>query len=183
MSTSRTLARAGLIVSSAFLIARILGFVRQVIIVNAFPLADLDAFFAAFRIPDLIFQLVAAGALSSALIPIVSELLGKGEESRAWRVTSTIVNLVLIGLLGFAVLAFVLAPWIVPIITPGFTQAAWDQTIELTRIMLLSPIFLAMGSIASSLLNAKGRFAASAIAPIVYNVAIISGALLLASSL
>ena len=72
MTATGALARAGLIVSSAFLVSRVLGYVRVVVIANAFASTELDAFFAAFRIPDLIFQLVAAGALSSALIPIIS---------------------------------------------------------------------------------------------------------------
>ena len=145
--------------------------------------AELDAFFAAFRIPDLIFQLVAAGALSSALIPIVSALFTTNEQARAWRVVSTVINLMLIGLIVFAVALFILAPVVVPFITPGFGGAKLDQTIELTRIMLLSPIFLAMGAVATSVLNAGGRFAASAVAPIVYNLAIIGGALILGPSL
>ena len=70
-----------------------------------------------------------------------------------------------------------------PIITPGFEGPKLDKTIELTRIMLLSPIFLAMGAVATSVLNAGGRFAASAIAPVVYNLAIIGGALILGPSL
>ncbi len=72
---------------------------------------------------------------------------------------------------------------VVPFITPGFEGAKLDQTIELTRIMLLSPIFLAMGAVATSVLNAGGRFAASAVAPIVYNLAIIGGALILGPTL
>jgi putative peptidoglycan lipid II flippase len=179
VSAAGSLARAGLIVSSAFLVSRVLGYVRVVVIANAFRPADLDAFFAAFRIPDLIFQLVAAGALSSALIPIVSALFTTNELPRAWRVVSTVINLMLIGLVVLAVGLFILAPVIVPIITPGFEGPKLDRTIELTRIMLMSPIFLAMGAVATSVLNAGGRFAASAIAPVVYNLAIIGGALIL----
>ena len=76
-------------------------------------------------------------------------------------------------------IVFVLAPWIVPVITPGFPQDQLDQEVELTRIMLLSPIFLALGAMATSVLNAHRRFAAAAIAPIVYNLAIIGGTLIL----
>ena len=183
MSASGSLARAGLIVSSAFLVSRILGYVRVIVIANSFRSDELDAFFAAFRIPDLIFQLVAAGALSSALIPIVSGLFISNERARAWRVVSTVINLMLIALIVLSIGLFILAPVVVPIITPGFVGAKLDQTIELTRIMLLSPIFLALGAVATSVLNAGGRFAASAIAPIVYNLAIIGGALLLGPSL
>ena len=184
MSAAGSLARAGLIVSSAFLVSRILGYVRLVVIGNTFGAsAQLDAFFAAFRIPDLIFQLVAAGALSSALVPIVSGLFTTNEQLRAWRVVSTVVNLMLIGLAILAAGFFIFAPLIVPIITPGFAGAQLDKTIELTRIMLLSPIFLALGAVATSVLNAGGRFAAAAVAPIVYNLAIIGAAVLLAPTL
>ncbi|MDO8485421.1 MAG: murein biosynthesis integral membrane protein MurJ [Candidatus Limnocylindrales bacterium] len=174
------LARAGLVVSGAFLVSRVLGWVRLVVIGRAFEPAQLDTFFAAFRIPDLIFQLVAAGALSSALIPIVSALLEREEQARAWRVVSTVINVMLIALASLAAVLFLLAPVVMRAITPGFDGEQLERTIVLTRIMLLSPIFLAMGAVASSVLNAGGRFAASAVAPIVYNLAIIGGALFLA---
>ncbi len=181
MTASRGIARAGLIVTSAFLVSRILGSVRLIVIGATFGAsADLDAFLAAFRIPDFIFQLVAAGALSSALIPIVAGLLATDEEARAWRVASTVATLMLAVLLVLAVIVAIAAPAIVPVITTHFTDAQIERTIELTRVMLLSPILLALGALATSLLNARGRFAASAIAPIVYNVAIILAAVFLA---
>ena len=76
-------------------------------------------------------------------------------------------------------LVWLAAPLIVPAITPGFDQGRLDRTMELTRIMLASPIFLALGALATSLLNARGRFAASAVAPLIYNAAIIGGAVFL----
>jgi putative peptidoglycan lipid II flippase len=179
-STSRTLARAGLIVSSAFLVSRVLGWLRLVVIGNTVgATADLDAFYAAFRIPDLMYQLVAAGALGSALIPVVSGLLATEGTARAWRVVSTVANLMLVALAVLSVILFIAAPVIVPIITPGFSPATMATTVELTRIMLLSATFLAMGAVATSILNASGRFAAAAVAPSVYNLAIIGGTLLL----
>ncbi|HKG57584.1 MAG TPA: murein biosynthesis integral membrane protein MurJ [Candidatus Limnocylindrales bacterium] len=181
MTAGRTIARAGLIVSATFLASRLLGWVRLLVIANTFGASpQLDAFFAAFRIPDLIFQLVAAGALGSALIPIVSGLLASEQQARAWRVVSTVANLMLVGLLILAVVLFVAAPVVVPLITPTFDPAEMSRTIELTRIMLLSPIFLALGSVATSVLNAAGRFAAAAVAPVVYNLAIIGAAVVLA---
>ena len=138
--------------------------------------ADLDAFLAAFRIPDFIFQLVAAGALSSALIPIISGLLATDEEARAWRVASTVATLMLAVLLVLAVIVAIFAPVLVPVVAAHFTPAQTELTIQLTRMMLLSPIFLACGALATALLNSRGRFGAAAMAPIVYNVAIIFGA-------
>ena len=178
------LARAGLVVSGAYLVARVLGYVRVVVIGTTFGAGpDLDAFFAAFRIPDLIFQLVAAGAVASAVVPIVSGLIANGDAARAWRVVSTLINLMLAGLLVLALAGFIWAPEFVRAITPGFDQAQLAKTVELTRIMLVSPILLALGAIVTSALNAERRFAASAIAPIVYNLAIIGAAVLLSDSL
>ncbi|MEO5704739.1 MAG: murein biosynthesis integral membrane protein MurJ [Candidatus Limnocylindrales bacterium] len=182
-SSAVALAKAGLVVSGAYLVARVLGYVRVVVIGTTFGAGeDLDAFFAAFRIPDLIFQLVAAGAVASAVVPIVSGLVANDERSRAWRVVSTLINLMLAGLLVFAAIAFIWAPQLVAAITPGFSGAILDQTIELTRIMLASPILLALGAIVTATLNSERRFAASAVAPIVYNLAIIAAAVLLSDS-
>jgi putative peptidoglycan lipid II flippase len=178
---ARTLARAGLIVTIAYLVSRVLGWVRVAVLGTQFGAGgELDSFFAAFRIPDLMFQLVAAGALGSALIPIVAGLVASDESERAWRVVSTVANLMLVVLLLLAVIAAVAAPVLVPAITPGFDVVQTARTVELTRIMLMSPILLALGAVATSVLNARGRFAASAVAPIVYNLAIITAAIVLA---
>jgi putative peptidoglycan lipid II flippase len=180
VTSRRSLARAGLIVTGAFLAARVLGWVRLLVISTTFGAGpDLDAFFAAFRIPDLIFQLVAAGALGTALIPVLAGLFARDEMSRGWRVTSTVANLMLLALGLLAIVVFILAPWIIPAVTPGFGQAQLDLTIQLTRVMLLSPILLALGSVANSVLNARHHFLAPAMAPIAYNIAIIAAALLL----
>jgi len=182
--TARTLARAGLVVAAAFFLSRVLGWVRLVVITNLFGAgAELDAYFAAFRVPDAIFQLVAAGALSSALIPVLSTLFARGEDDHAWRVVSTVLNVLMVGLAVLAGVVAVLAPQIVPIVVPGFDIVQTELTVRLTRIMLLSPMLLALGAVASSVLNARGRFGAAATAPIVYNLAIIAGALLLGDSL
>ena len=183
MSRTAALARAGLIVSSAFLLSRLLGYVRGSIMAAVFGLsAQLDAFYAAFRLPDLMFQLVAAGALSAALVPIISSLLATDEQRRAWRVVSTVATLVLVALLVLSVVFFLAAPAIVPLIT-DFEGEQLEQTIQLTRIMLVSPILLALGAVATSALNARGQFAAAAIAPSVYNLGIIFGAAVLSPAL
>ncbi|MBA2373586.1 MAG: murein biosynthesis integral membrane protein MurJ, partial [Chloroflexi bacterium] len=183
MSGNRALARAGLIVTFAFLVSRVLGYVRVAVIAGPGLDGDLDAFFAAFRIPDLIFQLVAAGALGSALIPVVAGLIANGERDRAWRVVGTVLNLMLIGLAVLAIVLFIAAPPIVDAITSFDDPRRTELTVELTRIMLASAILLAVGSVATSVLNAEGRFAASALAPIVYNLGIIGGALFLRPSM
>ncbi len=183
MSAARTLARAGMIVSAAFLVSRVLGWVRLVIIGNTLPTNELDAFFAAFRLPDLMFQLVAAGALSSALIPVIANVMTTDGEQRAWRVVSTVTNLMLVALVVLGIIVLVGADIIVPAYAGGFDAPTMARTIELTRVMVLSPILLALGSVATSVLNARGRFAAAAVAPSVYNLAIIGAAFVLAPAM
>ncbi len=173
----RQLARSSVVVSGAYLASRLLGWVRFAAIGAAVgSVRELDAFFAAFRIPDLLFQLVAAGALSSALVPIVAGLDARGERRRAWRVALTLAALLTGALLLLAAVVLVVAPLAVPIITPGFDPSGQARTAELTRIMVAAPWLLALGAVATSVLNAHGRFGAAAAAPIAYNLAIIAAA-------
>ncbi len=184
MSSGGALARAGLTLTGAFLIARILGWLRVIVIGTTFGLSrDLDAFFAAFPIPNLIYEVVAAGALASAVIPILASLRATGETDRAWRIASTILTLMLVLVAALGALAGLAAPLIVPVIAPGFSPGQQALTVELTRVMLIGPVFLALGSVATSVLNASGRFAASAMAPIAYNLALIAAPLLFAGTL
>jgi putative peptidoglycan lipid II flippase len=177
-STTRALATAGLLLTASALISRILGYVRYVVIARAVPDTDsVDAFFSAFRIPDFLFQLVAAGALAAGLIPVLAGLFATGEDARAWRVASTISTLILGALLLLTGLVYLAAPTIVPAITPGFGEAKMAATISMSRIMVLAPLFMAAAAVATSILNAQGRFGATAAAPIVYNLSIIGGAL------
>ena len=178
--TRGALARAGLIVTLAFLASRILGWLRVVVLSNLFGAGEqLDAYYAAFRIPDLMFELVAAGAISSALIPVLSGLISSGQRARAWRVASTVLNLMLGVLIALAIILAIFAPTIVPLLVPGFDEPTTQLTIELTRMMLIAPIFLAAGSIVTAILQTQDRFGAAALAPVVYNASIILGALLL----
>jgi putative peptidoglycan lipid II flippase len=176
----RSLARAGVIVGGLYVGSRATGWLRSVLISAMFGASrDLDAFYAAFRIPDLMFQVVAAGALASALVPLLSGLFADNDTALASLVVSTVTTAMVLalGLLGIA--AFITAPAAVPILAGGFDDATIQRTIGLTRIMLLSPVFLALGSVATSLLNAQNRFVTPAAAPIAYNLAIVAGAILL----
>lgn len=179
-SVAHTLARASMIVAAAFFLSRVLGWVRLVVITNLLgATVELDAYFAAFRLPDTIYQLVAAGAISSALIPVLAGLYAGGEYQRAWRVVSTVLNGMLLVLAALAIVVAVWAPEIVPLVTPGFDMVGTELTVRLTRLMLISPIMLALGAVALSVLNSRGRFGAAAMAPILYNVAIIVAAIVL----
>jgi putative peptidoglycan lipid II flippase len=171
----RAIALAGLVVVAGVLLSRVLGWLRVSVFYATYggQSRDLDAFFAAFRIPDTLFQLVAAGAVGSALVPVVSELLAHNEPERARRVVATVGNLMILVLIPLAVLVWLAAPFVVPIIAPSPDPAKLELEIELTRWMLLSPILLALGAVMTAGLNSIGIFGAPALAPNVYNLAII----------
>ncbi|HXQ96403.1 MAG TPA: murein biosynthesis integral membrane protein MurJ [Candidatus Acidoferrales bacterium] len=184
LAGGRTLVRAGLVVTAAYLASRILGWIRTAALLAVFGAGrDLDAYLAAFRIPDAIFQLVAAGALGSALIPVLAGLFHEGRQPQAWRLVSSVVNLMLVALAALAVVFFLAAPWIMPLITQDFSRQQLDLAVRLSRIMLLSPILLAVSAVATSVLNAGNRFTAAAVAPLLYNLAIIVPVVLLGTSM
>lgn len=173
------LARAGLLITITILASRVLGWLRLIVFAAVFGTSpELDAYFAAFRIPDAVFQLVAGGVLSSVLIPEIAGLRPQGER-RAWRAVSGVTTILLVGVGSLATVALVAAPWLAPLIAPGFTPEQQALTADLSRIMLVSPLCFLLGSVAASVLNAEGRFAAAALAPIVYNLAIIIAAVAL----
>ncbi len=177
---ARDLARAGMVVTGALLVSRLLGWVRVAVIAASLGIGrELDIYTAAFRIPDFLFQLVAAGALASAVIPAIAALVATGERDRAWRVVSTIATVLMLVLAVLLVVMFIAAPLLAPLIAPGFAAADLPRLVDLTRVLLLSPIFLALSAVATSILNSAGRFAASVLAPIVYNVVIIGAAVTL----
>lgn len=170
----RAIAMAGVVVVAGVVLSRLLGWVRTSVFLAEFGAStDMDAFLAAFRIPDTLFQLVAAGAVGSALVPIASALLANGEEERARRVVATIANLILIVLIPLAVLVWFAAPAIMPVIADTHVAGQLSLEIELTRWMLLSPILLAIAAVMTAGLNATGIFGVPALAPNVYNAAII----------
>ncbi len=180
-STGRVLVTASLILTVAALASRVLGWVRLLVIGSQFGASrELDAYFAAFRIPDAIFQLVVAGALSAALIPVFSGYRAREQEREAWRLASSVINLVVIALAAFSLLMAIFAPIVVPVVAPGFDAATTELTVRMTRVMLLSPVFIGMGAVVTGVLNSYQRFAVPAMAPLVYNLAIIVAAIVLA---
>ena len=176
--------RAGVVLTIAAVASRLLGWVRLLVIGAEFgATSELDAYLAAFRIPDAIFQLVVAGALSAALIPVYAAYRARGEEDEGWALASSVGNLVILALAAISLLMMVAAPWLMPIVAPGFDPQTTELTIRLTQIMLLSPVFIGLGAVVSGLLQSHGRFGASSLAPLVYNLAIIGAAIFLAPAM
>jgi putative peptidoglycan lipid II flippase len=173
------LASAALVLSASFALSRVLGLLRTVVIADVFGnSAPINAYFAAFRIPDTMFTLVSGAALASAFIPVFSGILVGRDERGAWRVASSVFNAVCLALAGLALVAFVFAPQLMELLAGGYPPSQRQLTIDLTRIMLLQPIFLGAVAVVSSILQSYHRFVLVAIAPLIYNVAVIIGALM-----
>ena len=172
---TKTVTGGAIIIAFFSLFSRVLGLVRDRLLFSTFGAGDvLDTYYAAFRLPDLIFNTLVLGALSAAFIPVFLEYWHKDKE-QAWKIANSVLNIILVVLLLLGVLGFYFAPEVVSIIAPGFDMEKRLATAELTRIMLLGIIFLGLSNIASSILNAFKRFTAFAIAPVMYNIGIIIG--------
>ncbi len=189
-SRRRSLAVAAIIVAGGFLGSRLLGVLRTVAIANAFGASpELDAYQVAFRIPDLIFQVLAGATLGSAFIPVFARTLRQEGEERAWMLASRALNIVTAGTAALCALGWVLAPVLVPLFAPGLGEDVGrrdelvGEAVSLTRLMLLSPLLFAMSGMVTGILNARERFLYPAVAPMLYNLAIIAGALFLAEPL
>ena len=177
----RQIAKAASLVMALFVVSRVLGLGRQMIIGAMFGISgDLDAYMAAARIPEMIFLIVAGGALGSAFIPTFAGHLAEDDGAGAWRLASAIINLVLIVLIATAALTAMFAPILVrTVIAPGFPPPQQALTVNLLRVMLVSPIIFGVSGVVMGALNAHQHFLLPALAPSVYNLAIIGGALLL----
>lgn len=178
-SPSKTVTSAAFLLAIAALVSRILGLVRDRILAGTFGAGnELDVYFAAFRVPDLVFQIVIAGAISSAFIPVFMSLYAKNKEE-AWRAANNFLNIAIFSLVVLGGIVVLFAPVLVPLVTPGFEGEKYRETVGLTRILLVSLIFLGLSAVFSGILHSFKRFLAYALAPVFYNLGIIFGALVL----
>lgn len=182
-SPTKTIAGAALIVSVAGVLSRILGLFRDRILASKFGAGDeLDIYYAAFRVPDLIYNFLIVGALSAAFIPVFTGLITKKNKDKAWDLASGLLTLQVSIVIILSLIFFVFAPELMKLITPGFSQEKISQVANLTRIMFLSPLFLGISAIFGGILVSYKRFLVYSIAPIFYNIGIIIGALFFVSS-
>ncbi len=181
----RQLARAATIITLFFIASRGLGLARDIVISHQFGTSRaLDAYFAAFNVPDFIFNLIAGGALGSAFIPTFAAALALGDTRRAWQLASAVINLALILLTALAALLAIFAPQVVAAtVARGFAPADQALTASLMRWMLITPIVFGVSGIVMGILNSHQHFVLPALAPVLYNAAIIAGALFLAPTL
>lgn len=175
---SKTITSAAVILGLATLASRILGLIRERLFAHFFGAGDIiDMYVAAFRIPDLVFVLLVTGALSAGFIPVFTGYVTRRRENEAWQVANDVLNVMLVSVIGLCLILFFLAPILVPLIVPGFDKAKTEITVNLSRILFLSPILLGISSLFSGILNSFKRFFVVSLAPILYNIGIIIGIL------
>lgn len=177
---ARLVGRAG-VVGAGTLLSRLLGFGRDVVIAARFELAQTDAFAVALTIPNALRQLLAEGAVSSAVVPVLSERLAKGGDAEGRAFFAKVRGVSLAVLVAVSILGVVLAGPLTELFAPGAHHhpGQFERTADLTRVMFPYIFFMGTAALGMAALNAKRRFAVAAFAPGLFNVALIAGALLL----
>jgi putative peptidoglycan lipid II flippase len=174
--------RAAQIVSVAFILSRVLGLARDIVIAHAFGATEVavNAYRLANRFPETIFIIVAGGALSSAFIPVFAGYFARDDAPGGWRLFSSVLNLALLLLVLIAAVVGVFAEAFLLLYLPDLAgePALLAETIVLLRILLLSTVIFGASGIIMGALNARQHFLLPALAPSIYNLGIIAGALL-----
>jgi putative peptidoglycan lipid II flippase len=178
-----SISQASVLIALFSLASRLLGLVRDRIFAAKFGAGvELDAYFAAFRVPDFIFNLLIVGALSAAFIPVFTRYMkrqtGEEADSEQWLIANSVLNLVIVLWVIVGGLVAIFARPLLHLLVPGFEGQQFELTVALTRIMIFSPLFFGISNVAGSILNSYRRFFVFALAPVLYNLGIIIAALL-----
>jgi len=174
---------AALIIMVMVTISRILGLIRNRILAHFFTAEALSIYFAAFRIPEVVFEVLIFGTLSSAFIPTFTAYLSKKREEEAWYIVSAVISLVLVFFLLLAIPLFILSKPLYQIITPGFSLPDVGLTAKLAQILLLAQGFFILSYFLTAILESFQRFLVPALAPLFYNLGIILGTVVFARRL
>ena len=179
-SEAKTINRAALILAASAMFSRLLGVLRDSLLYRTFGAGrELDAYFAAFRVPDLVYNILIAGGVVVAFLPLFSEYFLKSKEE-AWRFANNVLNVFLLFLVSISLIFAVFAPFFVKLITPGFDSEQLALVVLLSRILFLSPILLGLSSLFSGILQYFNKFLVYSLSPILYNLGIILGIIFLA---
>lgn len=172
---THTIGLAALIIGCSSIISALLGLLRDRLLASQFGAGiELDIYYAAFRIPDLVFGILISGGIVAAFLPVFSEYY-RNNKQEAWDLTSNALNVFLLFSIVLCGILAIFAPQLIKLIVPGFNPDNQAMTVLLTRIMFLSPIFFGISNIFSSILHYFNHFIAYSLAPILYNIGIIIG--------
>lgn len=175
------LTAAAFLIGAASLTSRLFGVLRDRILASTFGAGDmLDAYYTAFRIPDTLYNLIIIGALSAGFIPVFTQWYEQKGKDEAFRLAERVLSVITATLCVAVVVLYFAMPVFIPLIAPGFADEKLQTTMWLSRLMLLSPVFLGISAVMGGILQSMRRFFAFAFAPVVYNIGIIFGAWFLA---
>ncbi len=173
---------AALVIMATVILSQFLGLIRQRLLVTIFGASDtLGVYLASSRLPDLLFQLIIAGALSSAFIPVFSEYLGKGKEEEAKKLAASLLSIGLVIFFVFSLVLFVFAPFFLLLINPGsgFSKEQMDLMSSLLRVVVISQLLFIIATFFSAMLQSYNHFFVPGFAAASYNLGIIIGILFL----
>lgn len=177
-----TIGSAAGVLALMVLVSRVLGLVRDRLLSSYFAPEELGVYFAAFRIPNVIFELLVMGALTAAFIPVYTKYLADNRERDAERLATVLINLSVIILAIVAIPLFIAAPMISRLLAPGFDEAQIVQMSTYTRFILLFQVGpLLIGNVLTGILQSHSLFLVPAAAPVFYNVGIIIGTIAFSS--
>jgi putative peptidoglycan lipid II flippase len=166
----------------AILLGQVFSLLSSILITRAFGTGiQNEAFNASNRLPDILYQLIAGGALASAFIPTFTTLLTRGERSKAWMLASAIANIITIIFIILGAVIAIFAPWVVQhILAPGFTAdpVKFRLTVDLVRIQMAAPVIFGLSGLVMGILNSHRSFLWPALAPMMYSIGKILGVLL-----
>src|SRR4030042_4744220 len=182
ISGENSISGASWILVITLLLSNFLGLLRDHFLTQKIPTEILSSYYAAFRIPDVLFNVIILGAIASAFIPVFTSYITSKKDKEAWHIANSIINIAIIFLVGLAGVLLIFMPQLISVLVPGFNASARDLTISLARIMLLSPIFFGLSYIFGGILNSYKRFFVYSLAPLVYNLAIILGTIIFADT-
>jgi putative peptidoglycan lipid II flippase len=179
--TTRRIARSTAVVMVSFAAAKAISLLQTFIIAQTFGVgAEWDAYVAANRIPELIFTLISGGALATAFLPVFSGMLAEGDVPRAWRTASHVVNFIFCVTLMVSAVVFFLAPWLIQnFVAPGFSPEVQAQTVGLMRLLLISTVIFSVSGIVMGILQSHNHFLLPALAPIMFDLGILFGVVVL----
>ena len=167
-----------------FGVSRVIGALRDVVLAAQFgATTEYEVYLAAFRIPDVVFMLVAGGALGSTLVPVLAERHERGGPGADARLAATVFNAIALAAIGAAAAGIALAPWLAPLVGAGFAPEDQERLALLMRIILLQPVLLGVSEVLTRYLNVRGHFLTPALAPALYNVPIMLAAVALGPTL
>jgi len=163
--------------------SRILGLVRNRVLAHFFTADTLSVYFAAFRLPETVFEILIFGTLASAFIPTFTSYLSKNQEKEAWYVANSAINITLVFFLFLAIFLLILNDPLYRLIAPGFSSSQVELTANLARILLLAQAFFILSYFLTAVLESFQRFLIPALSPLFYNLGIIFGTIFLAKRL